>query len=154
MKIYLVRHGEYVLNDMQKGGALSEAGVAQITKLANFIHPLKLQVSNILHSGKTRAEQTAEILSKGFVSAEPPQVFSGLNPEDQVDPVIIDARNWGSDVVLVGHLPFMSRFLSRLLINDEAIEIVTLHTGTMVCVEGDPVSNWNIKWVITPSLFT
>ena len=152
MKIYLVRHGEYVLNDMQTAGALSENGIAQITKLAEFIHPLDLHVSNILHSNKTRAIQTAEILAKAFRSDEPPQVFSGLNPEDQVDPVIDDVRNWGSDVALVGHLPFMSRFLSRLIVDEETKEIVTFHTGTIVCVEGDPISNWSIKWVLTPSL--
>ncbi len=152
MKIYLVRHGEYLLNDMQKAGELSENGIAEIKSLVALLKPLKLPVSNILHSGKTRAEQTARLLEEAFISDEPPQKFCGINPEDIVESVINDVRNWGSDVVLVGHLPFMSRFVSKLLTNDETKEIVIFHTGTMVCLEGDAVSSWAINWVLTPSL--
>lgn len=154
MRLYLVRHGEYILNDPDKTGELSPKGIADVTKIAEFIQPLQLNAATILHSGKPRAKQTAEILAqKGFATAEPPKMQAGLNPEDAVAEIISEIIHWGDDVVLVGHLPFMGRFLSKLIVNDETKEIVTFQAGTIVCVEGDPVSIWSIRWMLSPSLF-
>src|SRR5688500_15377531 len=109
MKLYLARHGDYALDTMTGQDKLTEKGVLDIEKLAAFLRPLKLPLSQILHSSKLRAKQTAEILTQGFHCEELPQPHAGLNPEDDVTVLAESLIYEDKDILLVGHLPFMGK---------------------------------------------
>lgn len=108
-------------------------------------------VARILHSGKTRARQTAEILARGIAASATVEQADGMNPLD--DPETFRHRIAASadDVMLVGHLPFMARLASRLLGCDLKDEVVAFEPGTVLCLEGDGGA-WRVAWMLRPEL--
>lgn len=153
MKLYLMRHGEYVAENFQQGGALSKKGINDIKLLANFLQPANLHVSQILHSGKLRAQQTAEIMTTGLICEQTPQIYSQINPQDDVNIFIHSMTHSEEDILVVGHLPFMGRLVSQLLTGNENKEIIIFYPGTLVCLESSEAPIWTINWVLTPDLF-
>jgi phosphohistidine phosphatase len=67
-----------------------------------------VRIDRCVHSGKLRAEQTAEALVGAFGSEMSIEPRDGLAPNDPVAPVadwLRDAAE-GYSIALVGHLPF------------------------------------------------
>ncbi|MBX3709139.1 MAG: phosphohistidine phosphatase SixA [Gammaproteobacteria bacterium] len=153
MKIYLARHGDYLLDTTRHLDVLTEKGTKDIIRLANFLRCSNEHVSHVFHSGKYRAQQTAELLIQGFICEQPIQSKSGLNPNDDITDFANELSHWGNDVLIVGHLPFMSKLVSALTIGNENKEIVDFQAGTLVCLETIDHVRWVIKWVLTPDLF-
>lgn len=155
MKLYLVRHGDYTMEitkEMTALDVLSEQGTKDITNLMNFLKPKNLEVASIFHSGKNRAQQTAELLAQGFVCDQAPQVYRGLQPGDDVAVIADDVSQWEEDVLVVGHLPFMGRLVSQLTTGQENHEVVNFQTGVMVCLNQIDRRRWTIEWVLSPSI--
>ena len=63
MKLYLVQHAKAASKETDPERSLTEEGLRDIRKVAEFIKPLDLSVDYLWHSGKNRAQQTAEILA-------------------------------------------------------------------------------------------
>ncbi|MGH8554307.1 MAG: histidine phosphatase family protein [Gammaproteobacteria bacterium] len=59
---------------------LTDTGRRDIERLAKFLNAAKVRVSRIIHSGKTRAQQTAEILAKDSGRNVSIDAMSGLTP--------------------------------------------------------------------------
>jgi len=54
-------------------------------------------------------------------------------------------------LMLVGHLPHLSRLASSLLVGDPAREIIRFRMGGIVClVKGE--TGWLLAWILTPEL--
>ena len=68
MKVYLVQHGKAVDKSVDPERPLSDEGTQQTQAVADFIASLNIKVECIWHSGKMRAHQTAEILSKAVTA--------------------------------------------------------------------------------------
>lgn len=152
MKLYLARHGDYILDTMKGLDVLSDKGKSDMLLMANFLKQSRLQVSNILHSSKNRAQQTADILAEGMTSDQVPQLYQGLNPNDDVSQLVLDISQWNDDVLLVGHLPFMGKLVSLLVTGSEDNEIVNFQTGTLVCLDQVDRTHWMISWIMTPDI--
>ena len=56
MKLYLVRHGDYLADATNPAGALSNKGKSNIQNLADFLKTSSIHVSSFFHSGKLRAQ--------------------------------------------------------------------------------------------------
>jgi len=138
-----VRHGEAASDREDSRRPLSAAGRRQVEDLARQAKAAGAEPTRILHSGKLRAQQTAEILVKALGSREIREI-AGLLPEDDPEPAAELARDSDEDVMLVGHLPFMS-ILSVSLLGKE--REVSFPTATMVCLERGP--GWKLLWKIT-----
>lgn len=68
MTLYLVRHAEAKPEEEDPERPLSEKGWDDVRRLAGYAAAhLGITVDRVLHSGKTRARQTAEVLT-GAVS--------------------------------------------------------------------------------------
>ena len=82
MRLYLVQHGDAVAKDVDPDRPLSDQGRADIQRLAEWLANQHVQVAQILHSGKRRAIETAELLRPLLES--PDQIFEGqgLAPND------------------------------------------------------------------------
>jgi len=149
MRLYLTRHGEAgpAHIDPQKG--LSREGRQSVEKLAAFLHENKTAaMSQVYHSGKARAKQTAEILAEG-VSANIKQI-PGINPNDSIKSFIDELESWTEDSLVVGHLPFMGGLVSSLVTGNQDETIVVFKPATMVCLE--KIDNlWVINWVLSPA---
>jgi phosphohistidine phosphatase len=152
MKVYLVQHGEAVPEDVGASRPLSEKGRHDVEKIANFLEDIGVGVSKILHSGKTRALQTAEIIylrinvSRGIAKKD------GLFPNDEVDPILHEIAEEIEDTMMVGHLPFLSKLASKLLGVPESANIIAFQQGGVACLERGEGNRWSLKWMVTPHL--
>jgi phosphohistidine phosphatase len=103
----------------------------------------------VWHSGKRRAEQTAEVLAAALAPGMP-VARAGLDPKDPADGVAQEAAAWEDDVMLVGHLPFMARLAGRLVAGGEDAG-VAFTPGSVLCLECDQ-HRWTIAWMLRPVL--
>lgn len=151
MKLYLVRHGEYQMSAQQRD-ELTTQGKQEIEKLAHFLKPLNIHVDHIFHSNKFRAKQTAELLAPSIDCKQAIQELPGLGPEDDVRPIKDSLGMYEGNLMLVGHLPFMSKLVGKLMTGNEDKELVIFYPGTMACLEGEDVQ-WEMSWILTTEFF-
>ncbi len=154
MKLYLVQHGKAVAKDVDPGRPLTREGRAEVERVTAFIEPLSLCVDYVWHSGKTRAEQTAEILAaviradKGVIQRE------GLAPNDDVGELANEIDALGRDVMIVGHLPFLSKLASVLITGSESANAIAFKNGGVVSIRRGDDNLWQLAWLITPELLS
>ncbi len=131
MELYLLRHGRPnpELVDPQKG--LSPEGQAEIGSLGKLIKPLEISVSEIWHSGKTRARQTAELISSYLEVKSGIFEKKGLNPADRIEPIVGQILAHKRDLMIVGHAPFLLYLSSLLLTGDPNRAALDYSTGTL-----------------------
>jgi len=152
MFLYLVQHGEALTKEADPDRPLSEAGRANVEHLAGFLAGRSLRVARVLHSGKTRARQTAEILAAALAPDTPVEAGDGLAPNDPPTPFAARAAAWDQDVLVAGHLPFMGRLVSHLVNGDEDRPIVAYRPGSLVCLERGEDGSWHIAWMVRPEI--
>ena len=108
-------------------------------------------VAEIFHSGKLRAQQTADLLAAALSPVGGVRAVAGLAPLD--DPAaareLLDQA--AAPRMLVGHLPHLSRLTSLLLVGDPTREIVSFRMGAIVCLTREE-ERWRLKWILTPEL--
>ncbi|MBR9987596.1 MAG: histidine phosphatase family protein, partial [Desulfosarcina sp.] len=84
MALYLVQHGKSLpkAEDPEKG--LSGEGKMETERIADVAGGYRVRISKILHSGKKRARETAEILSMRLSPMSGSESVEGMNPMDDV----------------------------------------------------------------------
>ncbi len=150
--LYLVQHGEAVPDDVDTARPLSQAGKKDVERLADFLARRKLAVSRILHSGKLRAQQTAELIAYTLPGDVTLQPTSGLAPNDPVEPWIQEFARWEDDALIVGHLPFLDKLGALLAAGDEEASILRFQPGAAACFERADGGGWAITWMIRPEV--
>ena len=147
MEIYLVQHGE-ANNDEEK--ALSDKGRREVEKVAKSLSKAGVKPAFIMHSNKLRAKQTAEVFSSILRPHGGIREMLGLAPTDSPRMAKEFLETAREPVMLVGHLPNLSKLASMLLGGDPEIETVVFRMGGVVCFEKE--GKWKVKWIITPEL--
>lgn len=152
MRLYLVQHGEALPEEVDPDRHLSEKGAAEVEKVARFLRLLKLPVAAVWHSGKPRAQQTAEVLAAAL--AKKPSVVrrDGLAPKDPVGPVRAAVERSGKDLMIVGHLPLLEKLAASLVTGAKSREVVAFRYSGVVCLENADDSGWKVAWMIVPDL--
>jgi len=152
MDFYLVRHGEAVPDAMDSQRPLSRHGAAQVEQVARVAVARKARISTIFHSGIQRAQQSAEILSRYLLPASGVHRMTGLLPQD--DPAVARAEleTVHEPVMLVGHLPHLSRLVALLINGDADRETVEFAPGTVACLAHEK-TGWRLSWVLNPDFF-
>ncbi len=153
MKTYLVRHGDSIAEGLDNERPLSEKGKADIQNLAQFILPLKLQVSRILQSQKKRAQQTAKILLPSIQVKTNVETRKELDPLAEVDEIMNEIESRDENILLVGHMPFMGKLAAKLITGNENRDIVAFKAGSMLCLEKIDPTQWILRWMLNPELF-
>ena len=151
MKVLLVRHGDAKRATEDHERPLSDRGIKEIECVAVFVGKSGLRVSEIRHSGKKRAEQTADIFNKHITSTKGITTIPGLSPNADVEPIADMLKAEEKSIMLVGHLPHLSHLASLLLIKKIDRELIQFTTGTTVCLSRD-YSSWTIEWIISPRM--
>lgn len=154
MRIYLMQHGLAVPKETDPDRPLSEEGRADVRRLAAFLARAGVQVDQVLHSGKTRAAQTAALLAEGLLPAGQPEGRAGLGPNDPLEVLAPELVYWTADTMLVGHLPFLGRLASLLLAADPDRPLLAFQHGSLACLERDPDRRWALLWMLRPELLT
>ena len=150
MALYLVQHGKCISADLDPQRRLSPEGKAEVIRTAEEAKYYGIQVSLIQHSGKTRAEQTAQLIG----SVLNPEILieqrKGINPLDDVIPVAIKMEG-ADNIMLVGHLPFMERLVAYLITGIAERPVIKFRNGGIVCLDKHPESRtWVIEWALVP----
>jgi len=149
MFIYLVQHAEAKPESEEPQRGLSDKGMNDIRKVASFIGKLNIQVDEILHSGKLRAKQTAEVLASAlkvkFSETE------GLAPLDPPEIWANKIKNIDRSVMLVGHLPHLARLCSLFLCGDKEKNIVSFKMAGVVCLKKEN-NIWSLNWMVIPEI--
>jgi phosphohistidine phosphatase len=149
MNFYLMRHGDAMAAAENPARPLSAEGRHRVERTARLAVERKVQPAAIYHSGISRAVETAEIVASHFSSAVRIASLSGLLPDD--DPAFIKAELdlAGESLLLVGHLPFMSRLTGLLLHADPERPAAEFPPASMVCCVKS-ATEWKICWQIAP----
>lgn len=153
LNLYLVQHGEARRKEENPDRPLTEEGRSDVHKVGNFVAGhAEVHPSRIWHSGKTRAKQTAEVLAEYLEPRSGVEAAEGLEP--LADPSIWEEKlTWtGEDVMLVGHLPHLSKLASLLLCGDEEAKTVDFQMGGVVCLGRDEEGVWSVHWMVVPGM--
>ncbi len=150
MRLYLMQHGLAKSKAEDPDRALTESGRAEVERVAGVAERAGVQVDVVVHSGKTRARQTAELLAARLGPATV-EAIGGISPTD--DPAMAADRLKGSvgPVAVVGHLPHLSRLAGLLLTGDPDREVVAIVNAGLVCLESDE-GTWRLLWAVTPEV--
>jgi phosphohistidine phosphatase len=151
MDCYLVQHGEATPEREDPARPLTLRGRREVERVAQAAKRSGVEIAEIVHSGKLRAQQTAELLAAALSPVEGLRAVAGLAPMD--DPAaareLLDQA--AAPRMLVGHLPHLSRLTSLLLVGDPAREVVSFRMGAIVSLSREE-AGWRLKWILTPEL--
>ncbi len=144
----MVQHGKAFSEQEDPERKLTPDGISETEKVSKFLASAGIKVREIIHSGKTRARQTAEIFSQ-YLKA-PSHARDGLNPNDAPE-IWFKRLEEIDDIVLVGHLPHLSKLTSLLIFGSAEKEIVKFRYSSPLCLVRQE-KNWSIMWYITPEI--
>ncbi len=128
---------------------LTDQGAADVTHVARYaVEQLGVRVDRIVHSGRTRARQTAAIWGRSLDCAI--AEANGLAPND--DPMIWVERvaTETSGIMLVGHLPQLARLASLLLAGAPESCMVRFRPGGLVGLERTD-AGWELTLLLPPA---
>jgi phosphohistidine phosphatase len=149
MKLFLVRHGEYISSEWDPDQPLSEKGIKETRSVANWLKGLHLEIDEIRHSVKKRAKETAEIFARALSPQCEAAQTEGLKPMDPIEPILEEIQETDQQLMFVGHLPFMEKLLTVLLFGEERECPIVFCPSCVVCLEGEG-RHWKIAWVLSP----
>jgi len=152
MALYLVQHGKSLLKaeDTEKG--LSAEGKMETERIADVAGGYRVHVSRILHSGKKRARETAEILSTRLSPTGGSGSVKGINPLDDVSR-FAESLDLDQNMMLVGHLPFLERLIGLLVCGNPDQTVFKLQNSGILCLDRvAEVKNPVIRWALMPSI--
>lgn len=151
MNLYLAQHGAALEKSVHPERPLSPVGRADVTRVAEMLRTAGVATERILHSGKTRADQTAQLFVQQIAVGVTPESIAGIAPNDSVEKFAERIASWNGDTLICGHQPFMGRLASSLLIDDPAVELVEFRPGSVAKL-GDVSGRWVLCWFLTPEL--
>ena len=140
MELYLVRHGLAV--DLGEQGTSSDAermltakGEKRTRRTAKALQELKCIPAKICTSPLVRAAQTADIICRILIPKKEATPGEYLKPDASIAAGIaaIRAMRVGS-VILVGHMPHLSRLASAVLTGDEAALFLDFDKSGVCCI--------------------
>lgn len=150
MVLYLVQHAQAKSKEEDADRPLTDEGRREMESIMLLMMQFgAITASRVVHSGKRRAAETAEIIAKKL-EAETEEA-DGLDPN--ADPAVWAERANGStrDLVVVGHMPHLSRLASLLLCNDPERGVVEFANAGVVCLSRAE-RDWTLRWAVTPAL--
>lgn len=152
MKMYLMQHGEAMSKEQHPDRPLSEQGRTYVERVARMLAGVDIELTEIWHSGKTRAEQTANIVAEHLhVQEKHISTRDDISPNDPVEPILETVQEGNNSILIAGHLPFVSRLASYALVGDPEAAIVHFENSGVVCL-GYEEGAWKIEWMLIPSL--
>lgn len=157
MTVYFLRHanaGQKRLNPKSdEKRPLDAEGIEQCRFVGRLLNALDSHVDLILSSPLKRATQTASMVGNEIAYEQKIELTNALRPGADYDAfraVLLRVINLEA-VMVVGHNPTMSRFLSLLItggVNDRSVE---MKKGSVARVEIGP-KRAVLNWLVTPRL--
>jgi len=151
MRLFLVQHGKARPGNEDSERSLTEHGAETVSRVAVWAARVGIKVDQIRHSGKLRAEQTASIFANELNTPKGVIAVKGLNPNDEVTQVAATLQGEQESIMLVGHLPHLSRLVGMLVTGNLDNVVVRFRNAGIVCLSQQE-EKWAIDWVMQPDL--
>jgi len=153
MDLYLVQHAKSKAKEEDPERPLTDEGREEIEKMAIFAGKnCGIEVRKIIHSGKLRAKQTAEILAGKLRPPEGCEEADGLDPMAEPSTWARKIEDIDENIMLVGHLPHLGNLAGVLLYGDAAKNPINFHNSAIIRLVRNSEPRWLIDWIIVPSL--
>lgn len=152
MSLYLVQHGINLPKEKDPDKSLSEQGEFEVKRMASLAKDHGIPVARIIHSGKKRAQQTAEIFDASLGAEKGVEEQKDLGPTD--DPKkLAQSLDPKENLMVVGHLPFLSKLTSYLITGSTEKPVFQFQNSGILCLDKDKESDsWIIKWSLVPRI--
>lgn len=152
MALFLVQHGKSLPKDMDPDPGLTTEGWEETIHIAEVAANYKIQVAEIRHSGKKRAQETADIFAEKLRLKNAVSEMSGLKPMDDVALFSKNIEN-NRNMMFVGHLPFMEKLTAYLTTGNAELTVFRFQNSGIVCLEQfEGPAGWAIKWALMPNI--
>jgi len=146
--LYFVQHGIAHPKDVDPTRSLSEIGIEEVRRVADYLKDHHIVITKIYHSGKFRAQQTARLFSETLAIDKLAEI-NGLNPND--DPALLIDQLTEDAAMYVGHLPNIGRVVTQLISSNKKNPALKFQNAAVACIEID-TSSTSLKWFITPGM--
>lgn len=152
MRLYLMQHGEALDKELDPERPLSDKGKQDVAAVAALFKAQATALRHVRHSGKLRAEQTAQLMADTIRPGIDIDAQEGLSPNDDVEAFAHLVHSWQEDTLVVGHLPFMAKLAAHLLTGEVTAEMFGFQPGTLLCLERAQSDRWQLNWMVRPEL--
>ena len=161
MKLYLLRHGDAVeagdpkFKDAER--PLTPKGIQRTKQLAHALGQMEISFDFIVSSPLTRARETAEILIRGLEFTGKLELTDYLTPFGSMENLVQHLkilRPVPESVLLVGHEPYLSGFISLLCTGGPGLAL-TMKKGALCRLEVESPSCGKcatLEWLLPPRL--
>jgi phosphohistidine phosphatase len=159
MKLYILRHGEAAEHGdpqfKENERPLTPKGIQRTKQLAHALRQMEVSFNVILSSPLTRARQTAEIVARGL--EQKVELTDALAPSGSMEKMVeqIDHIHPVPEaVLLVGHEPYLSGFISLLCTGGPSLPI-KLKKGALCRLEIETLACGpcaTLEWLLQPRL--
>jgi len=152
--LLLVQHGKNFPESIDPRKGLTDEGIAEVQRVTDLLKFQGIRVDRILHSGKTRARQTAELLAEALSPTNGVMSETGLGP---LDDVASAAKRFSGEagetaLMIVGHLPFLSKLAGYLLFGNPDTGPFQFQNGGVLCLDRPTTDDpWKIRWALVPN---
>ncbi len=150
MWLYLVQHGEATSEQEDPERPLTKQGVVDVHRVARKAAESGIVTAvRVVHSGKTRARQTAE--AWGQALGVPVDEGHDLAPRADASIWAMHVAAQADDLMLVGHLPHLGELAGLLLTGDKQQTIVAFEQDGLVGLERID-ARWMVSLVLPPAV--
>ena len=154
MRLYLAQHGEACSSEVDPARPLTPRGMQDVDRMAQCLSDAGVRIERVIHSGKLRAQQSAERLASRIAPGVELEESGLINPNDNPQAFDWQSGAWDRDCLVVGHLPFLSRLVSHLVVGNPDPPCVEFTPGSVACLIRDADERWVIGWMMRPELLT
>ncbi len=151
MEVYLSQHGKAESEEEDPRRPLSAEGREETERVARAAATAGMRVDAVWHSTKLRARQTAEIFAEALKPVNGIHEQDWLGPLDDPRTAVEAARERGEPVLMVGHLPHLSRLPSLLLTGDPERRVVDVRFSGIIAL-AEREEGWTLSWYLRPEL--
>ena len=147
-QLYFMQHAIAADRADDPDRPLTEEGITQTRNIAGHLHHLESPITGIFHSGKLRAQQTADIIAS-TLGIHTVDIADNMSPNDDVSLIM---KNLDRESALyVGHLPHLEKLVSILVTGNENAGIIKFRNSAIASLKKDN-DLYRIQWYLTPQI--
>jgi phosphohistidine phosphatase len=131
MKLYVLRHGDAADHGdpryKENERPLTPKGIQRTKQLAHVLREMEITFDSLLSSPLTRARETGEILARGLKLQDNLRFSEHLAPSGSMEELVHQIntiRPMAKSVVVIGHEPYLSGFISLLCTGGPGLPLV------------------------------
>lgn len=146
-----MRHGEALSPQKDPERGLTDNGKSKVELVAKHLVDQGITFSQVLHSKKKRARETAEIMGNIIAPDVALTVHDKITPNDDPNIIFSEINSWDEDTLIASHLPFVPNLMTLLTEKDSYMTAITFETATVICLEKVNSYKWEFQWSTAPT---